>query len=281
MASIEEVLTYHVVPRFDIAAKGGPLVLGTVVTDIKRLVPLNRGQFHVKVPKNLKYAPVTQKNFRDTLIRARNANIKGWFKVLGLPVGASANAGGSQNLENTVSCESIVTTYFDPDPAGEFVKRCLAVKPIQDWLDAAKHHKADLYIVTGLKIARKLRFNKSNTAELHAEGEAKVSEPHTNAIEAGAGVDVGGKNQQELEFEVDDIVIGIRLNKYHCVKPYFRKNRNIQDQGFVDGDMMNDQKEAAEQPDIDFELVPISEEITAREQTVAAGEKECWISRDA
>ncbi|KAL8375695.1 hypothetical protein RB595_007012 [Gaeumannomyces hyphopodioides] len=281
MAPGMEVLTYHVVPRFDIAAKGGPLALGTVVTDIKRLVPLNRQEFHVKVPQSLKYAPVNQTNFKDTLIRARNANAKGWLKALGLPVGASANVSGSKHLENTVTCESIVTTYFDPDPAGEYVKKCLAVKPIQDWLDAAKRHSADLYIVTGLKVARKLKFNKSSTSELQAGGEIEAREPHTDAIGAGTGVDVGGRNQQELEFETDDIVIGIRLNKYHCVKRLLRKERNIRDQGLLDGDMMDDQKEVAEQPEIDFELMPISEEATTKAQAAATGENECWISRDA
>ncbi|KAL7943957.1 hypothetical protein V8C42DRAFT_327292 [Trichoderma barbatum] len=281
MASRNEILTYHVVPRFDIAAKGGPLALGTVVADIKRLVPLNRGAFYVDVPQELKYTPVEQTNFKDTLSRARNANIKGWLKAGGFPVGASAGIGGSRDLENTVSSESIVTTYFDPDPAGDYVKKCLAVKPIQDWLDAAKGHSADLYIVTGLKVAKKLKFNKSSTAELHAEVEAKASEPHTNAVDAGASAGIGGKDHQELEFEVDDIVIGSRLNKYHCVKRLFRKGREIQDQGFLDGDMMNDQTKEAEQPEIDFELVPIAEESGAREKAAASGESECWISRDA
>lgn len=281
MDSTGEVLTYHVVPRFDIAAKGGPLALGTVVTDIKRLVPLNRGENHVGIPEDLKYTPVTQKNFKDTLIRARNANINGWLKACGIPIGASANAGGSKDLENTISCKSIVTTYFDPDPAGVYVKKCLAVKPIQEWLDAAKGHSADLYLVTGLKVARKLKFNKSSMAELHAGGEVEVREPHTSAIDAGAGADVGGKNQQELEFEVDDIVIGIRLNKYHCVKQWFRTGRKIQDQDVVEGDLMNDQREAAEQPEIDFDQLPIPEETTARGQAAATGESECWISRDA
>ncbi|KAI8634152.1 hypothetical protein F5Y19DRAFT_412140 [Xylariaceae sp. FL1651] len=281
MASSEQVLTYHVVPRFDIAAKGGPLALGTVVTDIKRLIPLNRGQFHVKVPEDLKYAPVIQTNFKDTLIKARNANIKGWLKACGLPVGASASIGGSKDLENTVSCESIVTTYFDPDPAGDYVKECLAVKPIQGWLDAAKGHTADLHIVTGLKVAKKLMFNKSSSAELHAGAEAEMSEPHTQAVDAGAGIDVGGKNQQALEFEVDDIVIGIRLNRYRCVKRLFRKGRVTKYEGVLDGDLMSDQKKAVEQPEIDFELTPILEEAIAREQAAAAGETECWIGRDA
>ncbi|KAL7895846.1 hypothetical protein HDV63DRAFT_380779 [Trichoderma sp. SZMC 28014] len=227
MASRNEILTYHVVPRFDIAAKGGPLALGTVVTDIKRLMPLNRGVFHVEVPKELQYTPVEQTNFKDTLIKARNANIKGWLQARGLPVEASADIGGLRDLENTISCKSIITTYFDPDPAGDYIKQCLDVKPIHDWLDAAKGHSADLYIITGLKVAKKLKFNNSSTAELHVDVKAGASEPHTNAVDIGASAGIGGKNQQELEFEVDDIVTGFRLNKYHCVKRLFQKRRDI------------------------------------------------------
>ncbi|KAF5602527.1 major facilitator superfamily mfs-1 [Fusarium pseudocircinatum] len=280
MASMNEPLTYHVVPRFDIAAKGGPLSLGTVVGDLKTLVPLNRGKSHVTVPSYLMYAPVIQTNFKDTLVRARNANIKGWAKALGLPASASTDIGGSKALENTVTCESVLTRYFDPDPSGDYVKRCLGVKSVRDWLGRRDERYVDVYIVTGLKVARKLKFNNSSALELHVEAKGSLTEPNTNAIDVGADVNVGGKNTKDLEFEVDDIVLGIRLNGYSCKRPWFGGQRSTQDKGLLDGNMQDNQQEAVQHQEIEFEPLPIPEETAAKERAVMEGERECWISRD-
>ncbi|KAI0539476.1 hypothetical protein GGR58DRAFT_464443 [Xylaria digitata] len=140
----KEILTYHVVPRFDIAAKGGPLSLGTVVADLRSLTPLNRKPFHIEVLGGLQYTPVIQTDFKDTLARARSANFKVWARALGLPVGASAEVGGSKGLERTVSCESIVTKYFDLDPVGNYLRDRITVRPIQDWLECSGEYTADL-----------------------------------------------------------------------------------------------------------------------------------------
>lgn len=44
---------------------------------------------------------------------------------------------------------------------------------------------------------------------------------------------------------------------------------------------MSNQTTAAKQTEIDFELIPIVEESSAREEAAASRENECWISRDA
>ncbi|KAI3320649.1 hypothetical protein HD806DRAFT_505782 [Xylariaceae sp. AK1471] len=276
----KEILTYHVVPRFDIAAEGGPLSLGTVIADLNFLRPLNRKPFHVKVPDDLKYTPVTQTDFKDTLAKARSANFKAWAKALGLPVGASTNIGASKDLERTVSCESIVTTYFDPDPAGKYVRECLAVTPIQDWLEGSDDYTADLYLVTGLKVAKKLRFNKSDSTECHVVAEAEARDPNANVIEAGVAGELTAENQQALEFSVDDIVIGYRVNLYRCRRLLFRKGRKTIDKGVLEGDMM-DGREAGEQPQTDFEVLLIPEELAAREEAAATRTNECWVGPGA
>ncbi|KAI0153428.1 hypothetical protein BJ166DRAFT_356378 [Pestalotiopsis sp. NC0098] len=279
MSSSQPVFTWHVVPRFDISAKkGGPLALGTVVTDIKRLIPLNRRDYHVEVPKTLIYPSVKHTHFKDTLARARNANMHGWLRACGLPVGAAAEIGGSQDLENSVSCESVVTTYFDPDAA--YITKCLDVQPIKDHLQAAKGYSADLFVVTGLKVAKQLKFNRSDATEVHARAEGRLAEPHTGAVDTGAGVDVGETQKRDLEFETNDIVIGLRLNKYHCVKRIFGHGRRIHDQGVLDGDMMSGHtKGTNEHAEISFEEACIPEESTVRDLAVTSGESECWVSR--
>jgi hypothetical protein len=277
MASTKKIrLTYHVVPRFDIAAQGGPLSLGTIVADLGLLRPLNRG-YHVKIPDNLIYPPVPQTNFKDTLAKVRELNFAAWVRALGLPVGGSVNVGDSKGVEETVFCKSIVTTYFDPDPAGDYVKKCFGVKPIQDILDGAKHHTADLYMVTGLKVAESLKFNMSSDEKAQAEAEVSGKEPHTNAVEAGVKAKVECEKKQGREFEVDGIVIGFRVNKYHCVRKRFGKDWNYKDEGVLDGEMQEDQELESEQPEVHPEQVPIPEEAVAQAQAGVTGDDECWV----
>ncbi len=145
------MLTYHVAPRFDIAAKGGPLKLGTVVADLATVVPLNGGVFHLQVPDDLPYEPVIQTDFKDTLMAARSLNANAWLKFLGLPVGASASIENSRDLESGVECDSVTTTYFD-DPAETYIRQVPQrgagpelAPPLQGL------HGPDLHVVTGLK----------------------------------------------------------------------------------------------------------------------------------
>jgi hypothetical protein len=272
----QEILTYHVVPRFDIPAKGGPLSLGTIVNDLKTLVPLNSRQNHVKVPDELIYAPVTHTDYKDTLVRARSANFNAWVKALGLPVGGSVDAGGSKDIEKTISCESVVTTYFDPDPAGDYLQECLAVRPIQDRL---KTRAVDLYLVTGLKVAKKLSFNKSTAGEQHAEVSAEAKEPQTNAVDTGMKAGASDKKKQELEFGTNDIVIGFRVNKYRCTRSLFSRSSNSQvnDEGIVNGNMMHDARNQNQLVGTGVEALQISEETSAQEQARVEGATECWV----
>ncbi|KAM0551703.1 hypothetical protein ACHAPJ_008270 [Fusarium lateritium] len=280
MASLNQrVLTYHVVPRFDIPAKGGPLSLGTILSDLKRLVPLNR-KFVID-PGDLAYTPVSQTDFKNSLARARQLNFEAWVKALGLPVGASTDAGGSSDIEDSVSCDSIITTYFDPDDA--YIKESFQRKPIQDKLDAAKEQMldslrmrtTDLYLVTGLKVAKNLKFNKSGATERHINTSVEGSEPHTNAAEGGFKGEASETKEHSLEFTVDDIIIGYRVNHY-SVKRVFGKNKEPKDKGVLDGDMQDDGESEGEQPQLEFE--PIPEGPASRDSIKDPANNELWIN---
>ncbi|EFY97966.1 hypothetical protein X797_009406 [Metarhizium robertsii] len=269
------ILTYHVVPRFDIAAEGGPLSLGTIVANLQHLVPLNRG-FHVEVPEALKYTPVCQTQFRETLIKAREANFGAWLKAIGIPVGGSVIGGGSRDLESSVSCDSIVTTYFDPD--NDYFQKCLATRPIQDWVEASNHFTANLYMITGLKVAKNLKFNASRSTEKHGKAELQVNEPHTGAVEGGVSVDASGGTKKATEFSVDDIIIAYRVNHYACSQTrWFGKHMETKDKGLLTGDLMNHEQKEAEQPEMTFEPLSIPEEVAAQERAMADGSDECWV----
>lgn len=55
-------------------------------------------------------------------------------------------------IEETVECDAITTTYFDPTP--EYVQLSLAVKEVQVCLEGSRSRATDLYMITELKVGR-------------------------------------------------------------------------------------------------------------------------------
>jgi hypothetical protein len=273
-------LTYHVVPRFDIAAKNGPLALGTIVADLSTLVPLNRG-FRKDVPETLLYDPVTQSDFRNTLATVRGLSARAWLSFLGFPASASvaAEITASTDLENGVECDAVITTYFDDPDGSAYIKSCLDVPPIRDRLEAsgaAGRHVVDLYVETGLKVARNLRYNLAN--ERKKQGKLKVSATDPNT-QTGGGVRAAavGEKRKRVEFTADDIVIGYRVSKYRCVRKWFRKEWSRRDEGQLKGNMQESgdgEDDEEEQVVTQFEALVDEDEAAAR---AAAGATECWV----
>lgn len=276
------IKTYHVVPRFDIAANGGPLFLGAIFRDLKFLRPaLNRlEEFRIKVPEQLKYTPISQAGFRETQAKIREGKFDAWVKVLsvlGGDVGGSANASRSSDRENTVTCEEIVTTYFDPDE--KYLTDSFAVGPIQKYLEGSRGWTAELYMITGLKVATKLEYNKSNTSQGQAGGQLAAQDPQSGVIGVGVHTNLGGENRHEIEFDVTDIVVGYRVSKYRCVRRLnlFGKDRKVKDDGILKGEMMADEEIEVKHPQIQFEGVPIPEEAIGQVEATAGNDYEHWI----
>ncbi|KAJ3532758.1 hypothetical protein NM208_g8292 [Fusarium decemcellulare] len=278
MASTNRGLkTYHVVPRFDIAAEGGELFLGAIFRDLKFLRPaLNRAN-RVEVRDELKYPSVSQTGFRETRGKIRDGKFEAWVKVLsGADAGASASVSGSVDDENTVACDEIVTTYFDPD--GQHLTESFAVEPIQLFLEGSYRWTAELYMITGLKVAKKLEYNRSNTS--HGEAGAHVAgrDPHTGS---GGGVNAhaGGENRHDLQFNVTDIVVGFRVTKYRCTRRLNlrRKDRRVRDDGVLKGEMMADGEAKAEEPQVEFEALPIPDEAGGQDEVVSTDVDERWV----
>lgn len=276
-------LTYHVVPRFDIAAKNGPLALGTIVADLSTLVPLNRG-FRKDVPETLLYDPVTQSDFKSTLATVRRLNARAWLSFLGGPASASAAAeiAASSELENGVECDAVTTTYFDDPDGSAYIKSCLDVKPIHDRLEisaAAGAHALNLYVVTGLKVAHNLRYNRENKRENSGKLEVSAKDPNTQ-VGGGVGAEAVHQKRKRVEFKVDDIVIGYRVNKYRCVRKWFKKDWSKKDEGQLEGNMQasgdgDDQDDEEGQMVTQFEVLVDEDEAAARAAT--PGATECWV----
>lgn len=270
------IKTYHVVPRFDMAAKGGPLFLGAVFPNLEFRRPALNRLHPVKVRDELKYPSVSQTGFQETRSRIREGKFEVWVKTLTEHIGGSAAVSGSSDNENTVACEKVVTTYFDPDEM--YLSDSLAAKPIQEYLKGSRGWTAELYMVTGLKVAKKLGYNKSNASKGDVSGHVGAKDPQTG-IGGGIGAHVGEESKHDLEFAVTDIVVGYRVNKYRCVRRLnpSRKDRKVKDDGLLEGEMMSDAEVKAEQPDVQFEELPIPEEAIGPDELVDEDVGERWV----
>jgi hypothetical protein len=258
--------TYHVTPHFNIAATGGPLQLGTVVKDLFELAPLNKKEAdRVPIPDDEIYPPTAQTGFCATRSQLLSGQFGVWAKALGLSsVGGKASAGGERSNDETFTCESVVTKYFDP--TDEWVARCLAAKPVDDYI-VGSGYKKEVYLITGLKVAKNLSFDSEAVRKAKAEGKAEASVPQA-PLESGVEGNVTKEKSQTLGFQSNDIVVGFRVRKYrYKKKSLFSKERKPEGKSFVKGAEMLDDKAGPSQKKLDqFEEVLITEEVPAQEE---------------
>ncbi|KXJ86447.1 hypothetical protein Micbo1qcDRAFT_168489 [Microdochium bolleyi] len=268
--------TYHVVPRFDMsAAPGGPLRLGTILDDLRLVIPLNRG-FEVALPEGAPYPPVRHPDFADTFGRAQRGTFELFLRAAGVPVGLAARVSASHAAEETVTCAEVVTTYFDPDRANVYIKEAVAQKPIGDLLDESEERKAELFLISGLKVARGLKFHQAGESERGAGLNATAQDPDAFA-EGGVRAAVQAENHHDLSFGADDIVIGFRVNKYVCQRKRLSKdkNRTLQGGDVNEGNMMN-AGTAQDEFWTDVEEIHVPEDIQSTDGGAAPGAEESW-----
>ncbi|TQV98983.1 hypothetical protein V2A60_007325 [Cordyceps javanica] len=276
-SSKRRIPTYHVVPHFNIAATGGALRLGTVVTDLDELVPLNKNVADfVPVPAEDVYSSTTQTGFHASRSQVLSGQFGVWAEALGLSgVGGHANAGAERNREETVSCASVVTTFFDPDP--DWVDACLAARPINNYM-VASSYAAAVYLVTGLKVATNLTFGSEATKSAGADAKAGASVPDA-PVQVGLEGDFKSERMQALGFQSSDIIVGFRVRKYrYKKKSLFGKERKLEGQTVLHGAEMLDDKPGPKKL-LAFEEIPIQEEILAQEkaENAEATVEECWV----
>jgi hypothetical protein len=271
--------TYHVVPRFDIAAKGGALELGTVVDSLLMLRPLNPGEI-VPIPENLRYAPVPHAGFTETRSRLREGHCGIWAKALAFQ-GVSADASAQHESQTTVACEAIVTTYFDPDAA--YVARSLAVRGVSDYF-IGSGYEDDVYLITGLKVAKKLRYDSTTSTQLAADASV-ATRTASKGIQLGAQAGSSGNNENTVAFEADDIVVGFRVRRYAYVRASwnpFSKKKKLKGEDYLEkAEMHAIERSDSKELGPTYEQLPIPEEQDAQAAAGEAGEPdERWVVRD-
>ncbi|KAI1478327.1 hypothetical protein F4774DRAFT_385514 [Daldinia eschscholtzii] len=273
-SSRRRVPTYHVAPHFNIPATG-PLRLGTVVKDLIELAPLNKKEADRQpIPDDEIITPEPQTGFRETRSQLISGRFGVWAKVLGLKgLGGHGSAGGEQRNEETFSCDSITTTYFDP--TDEWVSKCLSVKPVDGYI-AGSGYKKEVFIITGLKIAKNLKFNQETAREADVDAKVEVNIPE--AVAVGGSVEGNVSKDHTLEFSSTDIVVGIRVHKYRYKGRLLSSEKHLDGKMYVKGAEMLDSNVSVPKKLNQFERVPIEEEDRAQEAQEQEGEmEECWV----
>ncbi|OBR07652.1 Major facilitator superfamily mfs-1 [Colletotrichum higginsianum IMI 349063] len=276
--------TYHVVPRFDIAAKGGALELGIVVEDLMTLRPLNRESV-IPIRAGLRYPAVTHNGFAESRSRLREGHGGIWARALVFQgAGVSADASAQQEGQSTVACDALVTSYFDPD--ADYVARTLASRGVDRYFSASGFED-DVFLVTGLKVAKKLRYNAAagSTRAVDAEVSAVV-QPNAGAA-VGVGAGGAAADEHSVEFEADDVVVGFRVSRYAYVpasrNPFVRKKKKLVGTDYLENARMhgegNREEVGVEAPRATYERVPIEEEEEAaqKEAKTSGGLNELWV----
>ncbi len=200
-----------------------------------------------------------------------------WAKKLGLD--STGHAGGAQSNEETFSCDSIVTTYFDP--TNEWVAKCLTAKPVDDYI-VGSGYKNEVYIITGLKVATNLTFGNEAARNVNTEVKIGVNVPQDSVV-VGLEGPINKEKVQELRFKSSDIIVGFRVKKYRYKKKgLFRKGRELESQLFIKGAEMLDNKTGPVSSTKlnQFEEAPIPEEDIAQskyEEMEDHPVHECWV----
>ncbi|KAI4867642.1 hypothetical protein F4820DRAFT_467532 [Hypoxylon rubiginosum] len=278
-SSKPRIFTYRVVPRFDINAADGPLQLGTVVKNLIELAPLNRKEADREpIPDDAIYPPTTQTGFHATRKQLQAGKFEIWAKALGLGgVGGShVGAGGEQSNEETISCDSIVTTYFDP--TDDWAAKCLAAKPVHEYI-VSSGYKKEVYIVVGLKVATNLKFGSETACKANAETKVEVNVPEA-PIGVGAEGGVNKERGHTLGFQSTNIVVGFRVKKYQYKRKNLFKWKELKGELYTKNAEMLDSKTRPLRKLNQFEEVPIEEEVLAQEafDEHEGSMEECWVN---
>jgi hypothetical protein len=279
-SSKSRTFTFHVAPHFNIAADGGALRLGTVVTDLLDLAPLNRNEADYKPVSDADvYPPTSQVGFAATRTQLLSGDFGIWTKALGRGgVGGSVNSHGERHREETFSCDNIVTTYFDP--TADWVNKCLSAKPVNDYI-VGSGYKKEVYIITGLKVATNLTFGNEAVRKINGKAEAEAKGPQA-LVTVGIAANAGHEKSQMFKFQSTDIVVGFRVKGYrYKKKSLFGKERKLEGRPFNKGAEMLGDKAGPFKVLDQFEEVPIPEEVSAQIQEVPEGNEgsvqEYWV----
>ena len=212
MTSINPRPTYHLAPDLSIPPPPkGPLHLGTVVTDLNELIPLNY-RSRIAITEDEVFSD-TKVGFTSTFAKLRSSEWGVWAKIFGVEgFGGKLNWLHSRRNDETISVDRLETTFFNPSV--DYMTQVLAVPNIKAYVESTQK-KAPVFMVTGIKVAIGATLSKSKTEGDEANagfGAVKI------ALATDLGPKAGIKNVTTMGagFEGStSFVLGIRVRKIY------------------------------------------------------------------
>ncbi|KAI8156724.1 major facilitator superfamily MFS-1 [Colletotrichum sp. SAR 10_86] len=134
-----------------------------------------------------------------------------WAKTVGIEgLGGEASGNHETSSEETYQFESIDTEYFYAD--NDYITQAMNKKDVKEFMKGNGY--APVYIVTGLKIARRPAVSVTSGKKRGVRGEASISQPEVLPIDSGMKGSLTNEGTKAMEFQdSEDFVIGIRVKK--------------------------------------------------------------------
>ena len=205
--------TYMLVPHYDFPP-GGPIVLGSIISDIRKPDDSLNPEDIVEIPETSKYA--THKHDWQHTVESINGGGTGvWARCLSiLGFGGSINMHFDSRSLDHYRFRDLETVFFSPTQG--YLKEAVNRESVREYLEGSLY--APIYIITGLKIVRGPGAEVTKRRSLGGDGSAKFGVPATLAGVPFA-VDTGEVTLHHTDAEntsfggSSDFIIGYRLGK--------------------------------------------------------------------
>ncbi|KAH0426570.1 hypothetical protein CcaCcLH18_10254 [Colletotrichum camelliae] len=200
--------TYHLAPNFSMSPPpDGPLHLGSIIDDLRNPEPVNEGAIN---PPEKVYND-TKMGFTASRSKMKGGQFGIWAKAVGIDgLGVEASANYTTTSEVTYRFESIDTEYFHAND--DYITSAMNKEDVKEFMQGNRNDP--VYIVTGLKIARRPTVRVRSEKKKGAKVGASINQPWGLPIDTGVGGTTTNEDTEEMEFEASgDFVIGIRVKK--------------------------------------------------------------------
>ncbi|KIW14800.1 hypothetical protein PV08_07585 [Exophiala spinifera] len=190
-----------------------PLCLGHFISDLKNLdFPLNRGEIE-EFPVNMKVYQSSTLHFqwKDSQEAQTGGGLGAGAPIaaaMGLVIKASAQALFRHEVEHWEEYDQLDTYIVQPDRI--YVSECLEGNKLANYIKDKKSWS--MFMVTGVKVARKGKMTTSKSRHSEASGELEGDVPTVASAKGNITV-ARGKSEQFGGSVISDFIWAVRLAK--------------------------------------------------------------------
>lgn len=269
--------TYFIPEDFD-SPPDGPIRLGNIIADpLDPLNTLNENTPVTPLDSPVYSNPTT--SFKATRGKMRSGEAGVWAKIFE-SIDFKIQGRYEKDIEDVYTIDTIDTTFFVPKI--KYMESSVAAQGVVDYLKASRWKKRDIFMITGVKVAKGASITLGRKKGL--EGSVKAAFNANSAvvpITAGASAGAKTTENETTEFKKDNFILAYQLRKIIC-----KKGKVVGSEAYKagpDGRMLGDDT-SVEQPSVEIESVgdhdATASDIAEDVQTFASQEsddEECVI----